>query len=716
MNFKKDIIEDAVVRPVYSGTAEDFGINDEDLPEVEEMDNDQIVLDNVHTRTITEERQKIVTKTAINKFAIVGIIVGLLIVACGVCVILGLQSQFGLEIDYRLGYILVVMGAYMFCSFGMHVKQNEFQVETFTVEREVPIEGLPYDSEKMQQRETEIDSKVNEMADMFQKLAMLTSELEEKIVQREAAGLNDTDSSEQSEILAQAAATAVVAAMREERKNSAEYKEAEAMRFEAQQIVAEKQARMAELQAQIEAEQRRTADETRRREEDRRAAEAEYMRLHEAARMAEEEAARIAEEKKLAEEESARMAEEKRLAEEEKAREIQARKAAEEEAARIAEEMRLAEERRKAEEEAARLAEEMRLAEEKRRAEEEELRRLEEERRKAEEEAARIAEEIRLAEERRVAEEEARRAAEEKAIADAQQRLAALGLSASAYAWSSTLVKSAENIPAPMPEVKDPEPVEYEDIYEPVQEATYEEERATEVYEAEPVAEVYEAEPVAEVYEAEPVAEAYEAEPVVETNETEEEPESTKVEYITETESAPLTAEESVAEKMFTEEPMTEEPVAEEPVTEAYNPEESTGWNFGYNPMAAAEPVSTEPVTEEFVQKITNEDPGIDEEDIKSQALVEKQFEAVMSKNVWPEIPPMKNYKTSGMYGVGTGFSPFDEEPQLTEEEERQLAEERAARAERIQKQLSTMYSGKWDNIAPEDDFSDLDEGPIIIK
>ena len=146
---------------------------------------------------------------------------------------------------------------------------------------------------------------------------------------------------------------------------------------------------------------------------------------------------RIAEEKRKAEE-AARLAEEKRKAEEAARLAEEKRKA--EETARLAEEkrkadeaVRLAEEKRKADE-AARLAEEKRkaeeaarLAEEKRKAEE--AARLAEEKRKAEE-AARLAEEkrkqeeaARLAEEKRKAD-EAARLAEEKRKADEAARLA----------------------------------------------------------------------------------------------------------------------------------------------------------------------------------------------------------------------------------------------------------------------------------------------------
>ena len=134
--------------------------------------------------------------------------------------------------------------------------------------------------------------------------------------------------------------------------------------------------------------------------------------------------ARLAEEKRKADE-AARLAEEKRKADEAARLAEEKRKA--DEAARLAEDKRkmdevarLAEEKRKADE-AARLAEEKRkadeaarLAEEKRKAEE--LARLAEEKRKAEE-AARLAEEKRKAE-------EAARLAEEKRKADEAARLA----------------------------------------------------------------------------------------------------------------------------------------------------------------------------------------------------------------------------------------------------------------------------------------------------
>ena len=150
---------------------------------------------------------------------------------------------------------------------------------------------------------------------------------------------------------------------------------------------------------------------------------ADQERIAEEKRKAEE-AARLAEEKRKAEE-AARLAEEKRKAEEAARLAEENRKA--EEAARLAEEKRKAEEAARLAEEKRKADEAARLAEEKRKAEE--AARLAEEKRKAEE-AARLAEEnrkaeeaARLAEEKRKAE-EAARLAEEKRKAEEAARLA----------------------------------------------------------------------------------------------------------------------------------------------------------------------------------------------------------------------------------------------------------------------------------------------------
>ena len=150
---------------------------------------------------------------------------------------------------------------------------------------------------------------------------------------------------------------------------------------------------------------------------------ADQERIAEEKRKAEE-AARLAEEKRKAEE-AARLAEEKRKAEEAARLAEEKRKA--EEAARLAEEKRKADEAARLAEANRKAEEAARLAEEKRKAEE--AARIAEEKRKAEE-AARLAEEkrkaeeaARLAEEKRKAE-EAARLAEEKRKADEAARLA----------------------------------------------------------------------------------------------------------------------------------------------------------------------------------------------------------------------------------------------------------------------------------------------------
>ena len=151
---------------------------------------------------------------------------------------------------------------------------------------------------------------------------------------------------------------------------------------------------------------------------------ADQARLAEEKRKADEAARRLAEEKRKAEE-AARLAEEKRKAEEAARLAEEKRKA--DEAARLVEEKRKADEAARLAEEKRKAEEAIRLAEEKRKAEE--AARLAEEKRKADE-AARLAEEkrkadeaARLAEEKRKAE-EAIRLAEEKRKAEEAARLA----------------------------------------------------------------------------------------------------------------------------------------------------------------------------------------------------------------------------------------------------------------------------------------------------
>ena len=151
---------------------------------------------------------------------------------------------------------------------------------------------------------------------------------------------------------------------------------------------------------------------------------ADQARLAEEKRKADEAARRLAEEKRKAEE-AARLAEEKRKAEEAARLAEEKRKA--DEAARLVEEKRKADEAARLAEEKRKAEEAIRLAEEKRKAEE--AARLAEEKRKADE-VARLAEEkrkadeaARLAEEKRKAE-EAIRLAEEKRKAEEAARLA----------------------------------------------------------------------------------------------------------------------------------------------------------------------------------------------------------------------------------------------------------------------------------------------------
>jgi len=142
---------------------------------------------------------------------------------------------------------------------------------------------------------------------------------------------------------------------------------------------------------------------------------ADQERIAEEKRKAEE-AARLAEEKRKAEE-AARIAEEKRKAEEAARLAEEKRKA--EEAARLAEEKRKAEEAARLAEEKRKADEAARLAEEKRKADE--AARLAEEKRKAEE-AARLAEAKRKAEEAARLAEEKRKAEEAARLAEANRK------------------------------------------------------------------------------------------------------------------------------------------------------------------------------------------------------------------------------------------------------------------------------------------------------
>ncbi len=371
------------------------------------MNNGQDVLerDSISTRTVSEERQKIVTKYTRSSFAIIGSIIGLLFAAAGILIMTGVLS-FG-NIDEKYGIIVIILGAAMFCFFGMNIRQKEFVTETYTVDRQIPIGPDPY-ALKLREREEVIDGKINAMSAVFEKLAFLTSELEEKVIAQEKQKLEVHYEEKKNDDLAQAAANAVIAAMREERrqaekdkldeeyarKNAELEKKADELRQSAQ-VLSRKENELAELSEsrirEYEEKQKKDAEEMARQT-------AELKKAMD----------ELAEKERKQSEEARKIDEEKRLIEESK------------KALKEAEEARLAEEARRAEE--ARLAEEARIAEEKR---------LEEEARQAEE-ARKQAEKARLAEEARKAAEK-----EEERKRVYQDKLDNLGLSAVSFAWSS---------------------------------------------------------------------------------------------------------------------------------------------------------------------------------------------------------------------------------------------------------------------------------------
>lgn len=394
------------------------------------MSNVQDVVDSISTRTVTEERQNLVTKTVTNKFAVFGMIIGLIVMAAGALIGLGMVKNF--PADSKIGYIMLVGGAFMLCYFGMNVRQEKIDVVTTKVEKQVPIEGPSYHELKLRDREELLDAKVNAMAAVFEKLAFLTSELEEKVIAQENLRLsmsNKEDDDKQSEKFA----AAVVGALREERKANDEQraKEDERRAQEEERRAkerAEENAKLIEGYAKREEELRNTRrelDQIEQSQKDERerlrrnqeefeaktreqnslldeknreiAAERERMDLEK-----QKENERIADEKKKLAEEREVLAGEIRAEKEKLAKELEA----------LNEDKRVVEEIKRAEE--ARKAEEARIAEEKRKAEEAA-------------EAARIK-----------AEEEAKAAIEREKRAE-EERLRNLGLSAVSYAWSSNL-------------------------------------------------------------------------------------------------------------------------------------------------------------------------------------------------------------------------------------------------------------------------------------
>ena len=122
------------------------------------MNNGQDVLerDSISTRTVSEERQKIVTKYTRSSFAIIGSIIGLLFAAAGILIMTGVLS-FG-NIDEKYGIIVIILGAAMFCFFGMNIRQKEFVTETYTVDRQIPIGPDPY-ALKLRERTPSVPSR-----------------------------------------------------------------------------------------------------------------------------------------------------------------------------------------------------------------------------------------------------------------------------------------------------------------------------------------------------------------------------------------------------------------------------------------------------------------------------------------------------------------------------------------------------------------------------
>ena len=240
----KNGIEDALTRPapsVFSGAMDDFGINDSDLPEVEDMSGEQVILDSRNTKTVTEERQRMVAESSTSMIAIIGMIAGILVVALGLVVYLELGKKIGLNMDKNFGILVLVLGFYMLISFALHIKHKEYKIENYTVEKKVPVDGPVYSPAKAAEREEIIDSKVNEMADMFRRLAAMTSELEEKFVANEAATIKALSTDDRNEIIEQAAREAAEAAAEAAAKESEErFKaQAEAFRSETERLTRE---------------------------------------------------------------------------------------------------------------------------------------------------------------------------------------------------------------------------------------------------------------------------------------------------------------------------------------------------------------------------------------------------------------------------------------------------------------------------------------------
>ena len=381
------------------------------------MDNGHEVVDSIPTITVSEERQKIVTKVNINRFALVGMFIGILMLAGGLIIAnfsTGMFEALGQRGEIVFGYAVAAAGVFMFCFFGMNAKTTEIQTEPYTVEKQIPIDGLLDRQSDIKKREELIDTKVNAMAAVFEKLAFLTSEIEEKLLTQENARISAENEARQSEKLAQATASAVAEAMMKDRRLSEE-REAKIRAEEEERRKSERVEESEKLIARF-----------AKREEELKSEKEEFEK-----NKIDSEEFISAEKQKIAEEREKTAAEKQKAAEE--FAETRKQLAAEKE--KIDEDIRLYEEKKKADEEAARLKRER---EEKRAGE---IRMMEAARKALEEERAG---QVKAAEALRIARNENIRKMKEAARIEAEKeaekaRFEALGLSATAYAWSSEL-------------------------------------------------------------------------------------------------------------------------------------------------------------------------------------------------------------------------------------------------------------------------------------
>jgi len=381
------------------------------------MDNGHEVMDSIPTITVTEERQKIVTTVSINKFALVGMFIGTLMLAGGIILAnfsTGVLSALGPKGEMIFGYSMSAIGIFMFCFFGMNARTTEIHTEPYVVEKQIPIDGIMDRQSEIRKREELIDTKVNAMTAVFEKLAILTSEIEEKLINQETARIQANEEKE-----------ARLRLEEEERRKRERTEENE-------RLIASYARREENLRSEQEELNRQRASQNEASERLR--AEKEQF-----ARSANESKEQILSERKKLAEEMQRAEAEKEKTEEELMKTRQALLKRQEQ---IEENIRQFEEQKKADEEARQKA--LRLAkeaEEKKRAlaakKVEEIRIMKD---AGKTHAAARAEAVKQAEAERLARkrnEEMRK--EEEKIQAEKDRFKSLGLSASAYAWSSEL-------------------------------------------------------------------------------------------------------------------------------------------------------------------------------------------------------------------------------------------------------------------------------------